>query len=196
VSGYRYECSADGGATWSWSVQVGATDPSGRIAGVPNSVQYICRAYASNPIGMSPASAVSDAVMPCGSLLECNPILQPVVAVLGALAAAGLLAIFVMFYRRRPRGYVVAVVDVAHSINLGSGSRLGIEVVRDPTTRAVTGVVPSRGPKPDIRIRQLRGGRFEVTDKRGRHVAEAGEPIVAVDANGGRHQLVLHPFDR
>ncbi|HSL77519.1 MAG TPA: fibronectin type III domain-containing protein, partial [Candidatus Limnocylindrales bacterium] len=195
VSGYRYECSDDGGATWTWAVQVGASDPTGQIP-VRNGVQYICRAYATNSVGVSPASAVSPAVFPCGSALECNPILQPILAVLGALLAAGLLAVFVMFYRRRPRGYVVAVVDVVHSVNLGSGSRLGLEVIRDPATRTVTGVVPSRGPKPDIRVRQLRGGRFEVTDRRGRHVANAGEPIVAIDANGGRHQLVLHPFER
>jgi hypothetical protein len=196
VSGYRYECSSDGGATWSWSVQVGAADPSGQIGGIPNSVQYVCRAYATNAVGMSAASAVSDAVFPCGSLLECNPILQPIVAVVGALAALGLLAIFVMFYRRRPRGYVVAVLDVMYSVKLEHGSGLGIEVIRDPSSRAVTGVVASRGPKIDIRVRQLRGGKLEVTDKRGRHLAEAGEPIVAVDANGARHQLVLHPFER
>lgn len=196
VSGYRYECSSDGGATWSWSVLVGSVDPSGQINGVPNSVQYVCRAYAANAVGMSPASAVSDAVFPCGSLLECNPILQPIVAVVGALAAAGLLAIFVMFYRRRPRGYVVAVVDVTHSANLGSGSRLGIEVVRDPATKSVTGIAASKAPKADIRVRRLRGGRFEVTDRTGRHVAESGEPIVAIDSRGGRHQLILHAFDR
>ena len=196
VSGYRYECSSDGGATWSWSVLVGASDPSGQINGVPNSVQYVCRAYATNAVGVSPASAVSDAVFPCGSLLECNPILQPIVAILGGLAAVGLLAIFVMFYRRRPRGYVVAVVDVTHSANLGSGTRFGIDVVRDPDTRNVTGIVPSKAPKPDIRIRQLRGGRFIVTDRSGRHEAKSGEPIVAIDSRGGRHQLILHAFDR
>jgi hypothetical protein len=196
ASGYRYECSSDGGATWSWSVQVGASDPSGQINGVPNGVQYICRAYATNAVGMSAASAVSDAVFPCGSALECNPILQPIVAIVGALAAAGLLAIFVMFYRRRPQGYVVAVVDVTHSANLGSGSRFGIDVLRDAETRNVTGIAPSKAPKPDIRVRRLRGGRFEVTDRTGRHVAESGEPIVAIDARGGRHQLILHAFDR
>ena len=196
VSGYRYECSSDGGATWSWSVQVGSADPSGQIGGVPNSVQYVCRAYATNAVGMSPASAVSDAVFPCGSLLECNPILQPIVAVLAGLAAVGLLAIFVMLYRRRPRGYVVAVVDVTHSANLGSGTRFGIDVVRDPDTRNVTGIVPSKAPKPDIRVRQLRGGRFIVTDRTGRHEVMSGEPIVAIDSRGGRHQLILHAFER
>ena len=196
VSGYRYECSSDGGATWSWSVQVGAADPAGQIGGVPNSVQYVCRAYATNAIGMSAASAVSNAVFPCGSFLECNPIFQPIVAVLGGLAAVGLLAIFVMFYRRRPRGYVVAVVDVTHSANLGSGTRFGIDVVRDPDTRNVTGIVPSKAPKPDIRVRQMRGGKFIVTDRSGRHEVMSGEPIVAIDSRGGRHQLILHAFER
>ena len=194
VSAYRYECSGDGGVTWSWSTQVGASDPAGQITGVPNGVQYICRAYASNVIGVSGASPVSDAVFPCGSAIECNPILLPIIAALVALLAVGIFALFVAFYRRRPQGYVVAVVDVVHSVNLGHGSRLGIEVVRDPETRSVTGIVASRDSKADIRVRQLRGDRFQVTDRRGRHVANAGEPIVVVDTKGGRHQLVLHGF--
>ena len=41
-----------------------------------------------------------------------------------------------------PAGTSIAVVDVIHSVNLGGGSRLGIDFVRDPDTRAVTGVVP------------------------------------------------------
>jgi hypothetical protein len=58
----------------------------------------------------------------------------------------------------------------------------------------VTGIVAARGGKPDIRIRQLRGGRFEVKDRTGRYVTTDGEPIVAVDRGGGRHQLVLRAF--
>ncbi len=71
---------------------------------------------------------------------------------------------------------------------------MGIKFVRDPDSRQVTGIVAARGPKPDIRVRRLRGGRFEVTDRTGRHVTTSGEPIVAIDPKGGRHQLVLHAF--
>ena len=194
VSAYRFECSGDGGVTWTPAVQVGSTDSSVQIGSLTNGLQYVCRAYATNAVGMSGASAVSDAVMPCGSTLECNPLLQPIVAIVGVVAAAGILMAFAALYRGRRRGYVVAVLDVVHSANLGHRSRLGIRLVRDPDTMQVTGIVGARGPRPDIRIRRLRGGRFEVTDKRGRHVTTSGEPIVAVDGRGGRHQLVLHAF--
>jgi hypothetical protein len=194
VSAYRYQCSGDGGVSWSPAIEVGSGDTAARIGNLTNGVQYICRAYASSAVGMSEASAVSDAVMPCGSTLECNPLLQPVVGILGVLLAVGLLAAFVALYRGRRRGYVLAVVDVVHSANLGHRSRLGIEFIRDSATRQVTGIVAARGAKADIRIRRLRGGRFEVTDRTGRHVTTAGEPIVAVDGRGGRHQLVLHAF--
>lgn len=194
VAGYRYECSEDGGATWTRAVDVGSADTTAQIGSLTNGVAYLCRAYATNAVGMSEASAVSDAVIPCGSALECNPILQPILGILGVVLAGGLLAALVALYRGRRRGYVVAVVDVVHSANLGHGSHLGIEVLRDPDTRQVTGIAAARGGKADIRVRQLRGDRFEVTDKTGRHLTTAGQPIVAVDARGGRHQLVLHPF--
>jgi Fibronectin type III domain len=194
VSAYRYECSGDGGVTWSLATEVRSVDTTAQIGSLTNGVQYICRAYAANAVGMSEASAVSDAVMPCGSAVECNPVLQPVLGILGVVLAGGLLMVFVALYRERRRGYVVAVVDVVHTANLGHGSRPGISFVRDPDSWRVTGIVAARGQKPDIRIRRLRGGRFEVTDKTGRHVTTAGEPIVAVDARGGRHQLVLHAF--
>lgn len=194
VTAYRYECSGDGGVTWSPAVEVGSVDTTARIGSLTNGVQYICRAYAANAVGMSAASAVSDAVMPCGSAIECTPLLQPILGILSAVLAGALLAAFVALYRGRRRGYVVAVVDVVHTANLGHGSRLGIKLVRDPGTRRLTGIAAARGPKPDIRIRRLRGGRFEVTDKTGRHVTTSGEPMVAIDPNGGRHQLVLHAF--
>jgi hypothetical protein len=194
VSGYRYECSGDGGASWSGAVEAGAADTTAQIGNLTNGVQYICRAYAENAVGLSNASAWSDAVMPCGSAVECNPLLQPILAILGVVLAGGLLAAFVALYRERSRGYVVAVVDVIHSANLGHGSRLGIALVRDPDTKRLIGIEPDRGSKPDIRVRQLRGDRFEVTDRTGRHVTTSGEPIITVDRAGGRHQLVLRAF--
>jgi hypothetical protein len=194
VSTYRYECSGDGGATWSRPVEMGSADTTVSIGGLTNGVQYVCRVYAANDVGISAASVVSDPVTPCGSALECNAILQPILGILGVVLAGGILAAFAALYRGRRRGYVVAVVDVVHTANLGHGSRLGIEFVRDPDSRRVIGMVAARGPRPDIRIRRLRGDRFEVTDRTGHHVTAAGEPIVAVDAKGGRHQLVLHAF--
>ncbi len=194
VSAYRYQCSGDGGATWSTPVEAGSVDTTAQIGRLTNGVRYVCRAYAANAVGVSAASALSDAAMPCGSFLECNGLLQPMLGLLGIALVGGLLVAVVALYRERPRGYVIAVVDVIHSVNLGGGSRLGIDFVRDPDTRAVTGVVPTQGGKPDIRIRQRRGGRFEVTDRTGRKVTADGQPMVAIDRNGGRHQLVLHAF--
>jgi hypothetical protein len=89
---------------------------------------------------------------------------------------------------------VVAVVDVIHTANLGHGSRLGISFVRSPGSRRVTGILADRGPNAEIRIRLGRGGRFEVTDRVGRHVTSSGEPIVAADSVGVRHELVLRAF--
>jgi hypothetical protein len=195
ASGYHYECSADGGGTWPSEVDVAsADDTSARIGSLTNGVAYVCRAYAENPTGLSDASAVSDAVKPCGSLLECDPRLPPILVVLGSVLVAGLLIVFVALYRARRRGYVVAVVDVVHTANLGHGSSLGIGFVRAPGTRQVTGIVSGRGPNADIRIRHHRGGRFEVTDKWGRHVTTSGEPIVVADSAGVRHELVLWAF--
>jgi fibronectin type III domain protein len=194
VSGYHYECSADGGVTWSAAVDVGAADSTAQVGNLTNGVQYVCRAYAANAVGRSEASALSDAVIPCGSPIDCNPLLRPILGILGVVLAGGLLAAFVALYRERSnRGYVVAVVDVIHTANLGHGSRLGIAFVRAPDKR-VTGIVPDRGSKPDVRVRHLRGDRFEVTDRTGRHVAASGERMVVVDPGGGRHDLVLRAF--
>jgi len=159
-----------------------------------NGVEYVCRAFATNAIGLSDASLMSDAVRPCGSILECNSVLPPIFGILGFMLVGGLLAVLVALYRDRSRGYVVAVVDVVHTANLGHGSRLGIGFVRAPGTRRVTGIVADRGPNADIRIRYLGRGRFEVTDRVGRHVTTSGEPIAAADSVGVRHELVLRAF--
>jgi hypothetical protein len=58
----------------------------------------------------------------------------------------------------------------------------------------VTEIVADRTSKADIRIRQKRGDRFEVTDKEGKHITQSGEPIVLVDSLGSRHEIVLRAF--
>jgi hypothetical protein len=107
----------------------------------------------------------------------------------------GILAALVALFRGRTRGYVVAVVDVVHTANIGHGSNLGIAFVRAPETRQVTGIAADPGRQADIRIRHLRGGRFEVKDRMGRRVATNGQAIVVADSVGVRHSLVLHGFD-
>lgn len=194
AASYRIECSGDGGSTWPSTIEAGTAGTPAQVARLTNGVTYVCRAYAANAAGVSEASALSDTVTPCGNPLECTGLMQPILVLLGIVIAGGLVAASLALLRERPRGYVVAVIDVVHSANLGHGSRLGFDFVRDPATRAVIGIVPSRDPKAEIRIRQRRGGRFEVTDRKGRHICADGEAIVATEANGGRHQLVLRAF--
>jgi hypothetical protein len=195
VSGYHYECSGDNGATWPATAdQASADNTTALIEPLTNGVGYVCRAFAENATGLSDASPISDAVRPCGSVLDCNTVLRPVLGLIAALLAAGILVVLVLLWRERSRGYVVAVVDVIHTANLGHGSRLGIGFVRAPGSRRVTGIVADRGPNAEIRIRLRRGGRFEVTDRVGRHVTSSGEPIVAADSVGVRHELVLRAF--
>jgi hypothetical protein len=195
VSGYHYECSRDNGGTWPNVVDAPSIkDPTARIGNLTNGAEYVCRAFANNAIGQSDPSPVSDAVKPCGSIFQCNGMLPPILAVLGFLLVGALLAVLISLYRDRNRGHVVAVVDVVHVANLGHGRKLGITFVRAPVTRLVTGIVADPSPNADVRIRVLRGGRFAVTDRLGRHVTTSGEPIVAADSVGLRHQIVLHAF--
>ena len=195
AAGYHFQCSSDNGGTWPAEVDVDSTEnATTQIGNLTNGAEYVCRAFAVNTTGLSDASPLSDAVRPCGSNLECNPVLPWILGVLAVVLAGSLIAVLFALNQNRTRGYVVAVVDVIHTINLGHGSRLGIELVRAHGTRTVTGIAPDRGRKADIRIRQLRGNRFEVTDRSGRHVTTSGEPIVVTDSAGGRHDLVLWAF--
>jgi hypothetical protein len=212
IVGYRARCHA-GDGEWIEAKEGVSLNTTATVEGLTNGTAYECEVAAigsasnmtwtaattpvtpmARPVATPAPSAVPEAVVPCGSLIECNPLLVPMLSVLGLVVAGGLLALFVPMYRGRRRGYVVAVIDGIHSANLGHGSRLGIELVRDPSTKRLTGIVADRGSKPDIRIRQLRGGRFEVIDRAGRHRTNSGE-VVAVAAGGSRHALVLQAFE-
>ena len=192
VTGYRYECSDDAGATWRDEGDVAATDTTTLISGLTNGRVYVCRAYAVNPVGQSGPSDLSDAVKACGSFIECNALFTPILAILLVVLAGGLVAAFIALYRDRDRGYVVAVVDVVHVANLGHGSRLGIRFVRDPVTRQLTEIIADRGRTADVRIRRLRGGRLEVTDSVRRQIITSGETVAVTAA--GRHALLLESF--
>jgi len=194
VTSYHYECSSDNGGTWPADGDAAPDDTTALIGNLTNGVEYLCRAFAANSIGLSAASPLSDAVRPCGSTLECNSALLPILAIVGLVLAGGLLAAFVYLFRGRSEGHVVAVLDVVHTANIGHGSSLGIALVRAPDTRAVIGIVADRGPHADIRIRKLRGGRFQVTDRVGKRVVEDGEAVVVADSVGVKHGLVLRAF--
>ena len=195
VSEYRYECSGDQGRTWPAGIDVLATGTTtAEIGNLTNGVAYVCRVYAVSATGRSDPSEASDAVRPCGSLIDCNPGVVPIVGILGFVGVGGLLAALFTLYRSQTRGYVVAVVDVVHTANLGHGSRLGIRFVRDRPGGPITGVVADGSRDAELRIRRRRGDRFEVTDRRGRHIAMSGEGIVAIDSRGVQHSVVLRRF--
>jgi hypothetical protein len=195
VSDFRFECSSDEGQTWPATVEVSAAGVSAAdVRDLANGTSYRCRAFASNSAGVSDPSEVSDVVRPCGSIMDCNPIVTPVLGVLGVVLFGGLLILLVSLYRDRTRGYVVAVVDVVHTGNLGYGSRLGIRFVRAAPGGAITGIASDRGRNADFKIRHRGGDEFELTDKRGKHLVTSGEPFVAIDSLGTRHQVLLRRF--
>ncbi len=195
VSQFTYECSGDHGATWPANTDAAPGDKTALVGAVTNGTDYVCRAFAANAVGKSDPSPVSDSVTPCGSPLECNRILLPVVGGLGLLLLAGIGAALFALIRGRTRGHVVAVVDVVHTANVGSGSALGISFVREAGSRRITGIVADRGPAAEIRVRRLRGERFRVTDRTGKRIVADGDPIVVSDSNGVRHSLLLRAFD-
>jgi hypothetical protein len=174
---------------------VSADSTTAEVDNLTNGVEYRCRAFAENATGVSDASPVSDAVKPCGSTLECNSVLLPVLGGIVLLMVFLILVALIALYRGRTQGYVVAVVDIVHTANIGHGSTLGIGFERDPETRAITGIVADRGRRADIRIRRLRDGSFAIRDRMGRRVATDGDAIVVADSVGARHSLVLRAFD-
>src|SRR5207247_2789274 len=101
VTRYRFECSPDKGATWPSGVDVGPDTTTTQIGDLTNGVDYQCRAFAANAVGVSDPSELSDAVRPCSSLVECNTALLPVVGVLALLLAGGILAAFMVLLRGR-----------------------------------------------------------------------------------------------
>ncbi len=134
--GYRYECSNDGGTTWPRAGDVGSagTTLADRRPHQRRRLRLPGVRRESRP-GLSEASPVSDAVMPCGSILECNPLLQPILAVLGVVLAGGFLSRALRALPRAAPRVRRGVVDVVHTANLGHGKRLGIAFVRAPDKR-------------------------------------------------------------
>ena len=191
---YHYECTDDGGTTWPVTADTRADIATAQISHLTNGVDYRCRAYAQNSIGVSDPSVWSDSVRPCNSVLQCNAPLVPILGGLAALLLAGVVAAMVVLIRGRSPGYVVAVLDVVHTANIGHGSRLGISIVRQPDTRRITGIVADKGRHADIRIRRLRGGRFAVSDRTGRKIVKDGDAVVVADSVGVRHSLALRAF--
>jgi hypothetical protein len=195
ITGYTVECSADGGTTWSVKVDPPVGDSVVKVDSLTNGTDYVCRTYATNAIGTSAASPPSDAVRPCGSLIECNTQMLPLFGGILGLLALGIVAGLVLLARTRVTGYVIAVVDVVHTANIGHGSSLGISMTRADGTRSVTGIFADTGAGADLRFRRLRKGSFAITDRNGKREVADGEPGTFVDSVGVRHTIVLQAFD-
>jgi hypothetical protein len=58
----------------------------------------------------------------------------------------------------------------------------------------VTGIASDRSRKADLRIRLRGGDQFELTDRDRKYVVSSGEAVVAADALGTRHQIILRRF--
>ena len=195
VSDYHFECSGDEGATWPSTVDLPAAGlTTADVRNLTNGSPYVCRVIAANTAGVSDPSPLSDVVRPCASLIDCNPLVRPGLGVLGFIVLAGLLAAIVALYRDRTRGYVVAVVDVVHTANLGYGSKLGMRFVRNEPRGAVSEVVSDRSRNADVRIRHRGGDQFEVKDRVATYMTTSGQPVVVVDPLGSRHHVILRRF--
>ena len=174
----RYECSSDGGKTFpsTADVQISAGTKA-QIGGLKNGTAYVCQATATNDSGTGAASPLSDSVTPCDGFLECNGLVLPIAAGLGAVIAIALLLGFFVLGRNRTGNYVVAVVDTVHSANLGGGSDVGLALLGGPYARQLEGISAAKGKNADVRIHKLRGDKFRVTDKRGSQEVHSGEPV-------------------
>jgi hypothetical protein len=195
ITGYTVECSADGGATWSVKLEPPVGNPTVKVESLTNGTDYVCRTYATNAIGTSAASPPSDSARPCGSLIECNTQMLPLFGGILGLLALGIFAGLVLLARTRVTGYVIAVVDVIHTANIGHGSSLGISMTRAEGGRSITGLVADTGPNAELRIRRLRNGSFAITDRNGRREVADGAPGTFIDSVGVRHAIVLQAFD-
>ena len=195
VTGFDFECSTDGGATWSVQRRVEGNRPAVEIAGLTNGTEYVCRAIATNDTGAGEASPLSDAFRPCSGLLDCNPILLVPIGGLLLLLVAVLL--FAMVRRMAGRAvYVTAQIDHFSPVSLGRGPKVGMAFVKRGPSNRVSGVVPAEGRRADVRIRYTGGQTFQVEGGGRRRKTEFGRVVQVSDPDGRTHELVLRAFDQ
>ena len=195
VTGFEFECSADGGTTWGVQRRVQGDRPEIEIAGLTNGTEYLCRAFATNDTGASDASPLSDAFRPCAGLLDCNPILLVPIGALLLLLVVALL--FTLLRRIAGRAvYVTAQVDHFSPVSLGRGPKVGMAFLKRGPSNRVSGVVPADGRKADVRIRYTGGQSFQVEGGGRRRKTEIGRVVQVSDRDGRTHELVLRAFDQ
>ena len=195
VTGFDFECSSDGGATWSVRRRVEGDRPAVEIGGLTNGTEYVCRATATNDTGAGEASPLSDAFRPCAGLLDCNPILLVPIGGLLLLLVAVLL--FTLLRRIAGRAvYVTAQLDHFSPVSLGRGPKVGMAFVKRGPSDRVSGVIPADGRKADVRIRYTGGQSFQVDGGGRRRKTEFGRVVQVTDRDGRTHELVLRAFDQ
>jgi hypothetical protein len=194
VTGFDFECSTDGGTTWTVERRVDGDRPTVDIGGLANGTEYVCRAFATNDSGASDASPLSDAFRPCAGLIDCNPLVTPLLGGLLVLALALFLFVLWRWYAGR-RVYVTAQVDNFVPVTLGRGPKVGMAfVTRGPFDR-VAGVVPAEDRDAAVRIRYAGGEKFEVRAAGRRQKTKFGRLVQVTDPSGKTHDLVLRAYD-
>jgi hypothetical protein len=195
VTGFDFECSADGGATWTAQRSVDGDRPTVDIGGLTNGTDYVCRAFASNESGVGDASPLSDAIRPCSGLVGCNPIL--LVPIGGLVVLLALMLLFALMRQMAGRAvYVTAQVDQFAPVSLGRGPKVGMAFVRRGSSNRVAGIVPAEGRAADVRIRYTGGVTFEVASGGRKRKTEFGRLVQVTDPDGRVHELVLRAYDQ
>jgi hypothetical protein len=168
-----------------------AQDPSAVVPNLSNGSTFDCVAYAENRIGRSPASVASARFSPCGSFLDCNPLVKW--GGLGLIVVATLLAIAYIArrYGRRNRVWVTAQVDGGENRPLGWGPDLGIRLDRDEGGWFAA-LRPFEGS--EIKAQYRGSSRFLVQSKAGIRDVHQGDPAPVRDEEGGLHELILRRY--
>jgi len=195
VTGFDFECSADGGQTWTAQRTVGSDRPAIDIGGLINGTDYVCRAFATNDSGTGEASPLSDAIRPCSGLVGCNPILLVPIGSLVVVLGLGL--VLAVMRRRAGRAvYVTAQVDHFAPVSLGRGPKVGMRFITRGQSNRVGGVAPAEGRAADVRIRYSGGVTFEVASGGKKRKTEFGRLVQVTDPDGRVHELVLRAYDQ
>jgi Fibronectin type III domain len=195
VTGFDFECSADGGTTFPIQRQVHGDRGMVDIGGLTNGTEYVCRAFATNGSGTGDASPLSDVFRPCSGVIGCNSLLLIPIGGLVVLLL-GLLLFFLIHTVRGRAVWVTAQIDQFAPVSLGRGPRVGMMfVTRGPQNR-VAGVTPAEGRKADIRIRYVGGVTFQVSGGGRRRKTEFGRVVEVTDPDGRTHELVLRAYDQ
>ena len=195
ITGIAYECSPDGGQTWAVRREFEGAPQTAEVNALTNGTDYVCRAIASNASGAGEPSALSDVFRPCAGLIDCNPIVLPILVVLVALLGLALGWLLWRWYASR-RVWITAQVDSFYTVTLGRGPSVGMSFARPGRYREPTGVTPAEGRDAEVRITYRGSDRFDVRTADSRQRATVGRVVQVVDSKGVAHRVVLGAYDQ